>query len=144
MPNPRSRCTYSIVSLSIMLTLLVGAPEALCADEAPKIPSAIDGRAIAEKFCKSCHLIGPGEDGATQVGPPSFPSIANKKGQSAKHIEGVLIQPHTPMPDMHLTNEEILDIIAYLDTLRSGKSTPPAASARPPEQAEIPFPILRR
>ena len=125
MPNPRSRRTYSIVSLSIMLTLLFGAPEALCADETPKIPSAIDGRAIAEKFCKSCHLIGPGEDGATQVGPPSFPSIANKKGQSAKHIEGVLIQPHTPMPDMHLTNEEILDIIAYLDTLRSGKSTPP-------------------
>jgi hypothetical protein len=47
----------------------------------------------------------------------------------------VLVQPHAPMPDMQLTNDEMLDIIAYLDSLRSDKAAPsllpPGVVAKP-------------
>jgi cytochrome c len=95
---------------------------ARAADE--HMPSAEAGRALAEKLCKTCHLIGAEGDGSAQVGPPPFKSIADKPGQTFEHIKKVLIRPHAPMPDMHLTNDEILDLVAYLDSLRDAGSTP--------------------
>jgi hypothetical protein len=72
------------------------------------------------------------------AGIPTFRSIANRPGQSGERIKGILIRPHVPMPDMHLTNEEITDIIAYLETLRTDRSIPPLLAPtlpdRPPKQ----------
>lgn len=89
------------------------------------VPSPEAGHALAEKLCVSCHLV-DGESktlsdagpGTAQVGPPPFKSIADKPGQSFEHIKAVLIKPHAPMPDMQLTNDEIIDIAAYLDSLK--------------------------
>lgn len=69
---------------------------------------------------------------------PAFPplrAIANLPGQTATRIMNVLIKPHVPMPDMQLSRQEMLDIVAYLDTLRTDKSAP---SLLPPKQGGKP------
>jgi cytochrome c len=70
---------------------------------------------------------------AMPAGIPSFRGIANKTGQTGKHIEDVLIKPHQPMPDMQLSRDEIQNIISYLETLRTDKSAPPLL---PPEEQD--------
>ncbi len=97
------------------------------ADDNPKqrVPSPELGLALAEKLCSSCHVTGTdaGAGGTKPVGPPPFVTIANRPEQTAERIKGILIAPHAPMPDLQLTNDEMTDLIAYLDTLR--KIEPP-------------------
>lgn len=102
--------------------LLVSSTAAFAADP-PRPPSPERGKAIAERLCASCHLTGTGK-GTAQAGVPSLPTIANRPEQTAARIRNVLIKPHAPMPDLQLTNEEIADIITFLDTFRDPKSPP--------------------
>lgn len=104
---------------------LLGGLQVARAEDEPKahIPDAAAGKALADKLCKTCHLV-DGDAKTAQVGPPPFNSIANKPGQTFEHIKAILIQPHAPMPDMQLTNDEMTDLTAYLDTLRA-PGTPP-------------------
>lgn len=101
-------------------------------------PSAVKGQEFAEKFCSGCHIVGSEQEGTAPVGPPTFSSIANKPGQTAEKIMRVLVAPHPPMPDMHLTNREMRDLIAYLETLRTDKTAPPLLP--PPEGAKPELP----
>lgn len=132
----RNRGCISLILMSAFtfFWLKAAAPTAFGAEGA-KPPSATEGHQLSEKFCKGCHLIDDQGGGTAQIGPPPFASIANKPGQTAKHIESVLIQPHPPMPDMHLSNQDILNIIAYLETLRRDKTGPPLL---PPKGEGIP------
>lgn len=122
------------VSAFSMLGLLAAVPTAPKAEDL-KLPSAAEGQELSEKLCIGCHVIGTEAEGATPVGPPTFSSIANKPGQTAERIKGALVAPHPPMPDMQLTNDEILDVIAYLETLRTDKAAPPLL---PPSEAAKP------
>ncbi len=88
-------------------------------------PSPENGYALAKRFCNGCHLIDNSTTTTVPAGVPTFPGIANKPGQTGQHIMNVLIQPHPPMPDIHLSTSEIADVVAYLETLRSDKSAPP-------------------
>ena len=121
-------------SIAAMLAVLAGTGLSRAADDKPP-PSAAAGVALAQTLCASCHLVGPATPGTAQVGPPSFAAIANKSGQTAEHIRSILIQPHAPMPDMSLTNDEMLNLLAYFESLRLDKKGPPlvpgGAGARP-------------
>jgi hypothetical protein len=44
------------------------------------------------------------------------------------------------MPDMQLTNDEILDVIAYLETLRTDKAAPPLLPPSEATKPELPDP----
>jgi cytochrome c len=122
--NEKSK--QAIACFSILSYLLVsGTLSTSSMAEEVRRPSAEGGLELAQKFCKACHIV-TAEGGETApVGPPSFPSIANKPEQTAERIIGALVAPHPPMPDMHLTNDEMQDIIAYLDTLRTLEGVPP-------------------
>ena len=102
--------------------------------------SAVEGYELAQKLCKGCHLIDDNDDAVAQVGPPSFASIANRPGQTAERIKGALIQPHPPMPDMHLSNEEMLNIIAYLESLRTNKEAPTLLPPKGSSKPKLPAP----
>ena len=102
--------------------------EARAQDEAG--PSPEKGYELAERLCKNCHLIEENAAAVTPIGVPTFRGIANRPGQSGQHITNVLIQPHRPMPDIHLTSEEIENILSYLETLRADKSLPPLLSPK--------------
>ena len=88
-------------------------------------PSATRGRELAVRLCSNCHVVSGAATAAVPEGSGTFRGIANSPGQSAERISNVLILPHLPMPDHQLTREEIQDILAYLETLRTNPEVPP-------------------
>ncbi len=91
--------------------------------------SAQQGASLADRFCSNCHLVDDKARNPVPVGIPTFLGIANKPGQTGTHIIGVLMAPHSPMPNINLTREEIGDIIAYLQTFRADPALPPLLPA---------------
>ena len=77
------------------------------------------GQVLAEKLCISCHIVGSQATSATvPADVPTFVAIANKPDQSAESIAGRIVVPHPPMPQIHLTRNEIADLAAYILSLR--------------------------
>ena len=120
----RVRYKCCAVAIFIALSLISAAPRNACAED-PVEPSPEKGEALAQRLCSGCHLIEDKASSAMPVGIPTFRAIANRPGQTGQHIMGVLMQPHPPMPDIHLSREEIQNIVSYLETLRTDKSIPP-------------------
>jgi mono/diheme cytochrome c family protein len=87
----------------------------------PKVGDPENGLKIARALCAACHLIGEPPNSTTAADVPSFPSIADRPNQSTERLSNWLIEPHTPMPNLHLTRKEIRDLAAYILTLRSAK-----------------------
>ena len=135
-----SGCVRLICLLSFAFAMLGTALLSAFSAEVAKPPSAVEGHELARKLCKGCHLIDDNDGAVAQVGPPSFASIANKPGQTADRIKGALIQPHPPMPDMHLSNEEMLNIIAYLESLRTNKEAPTLLPPKDLGKPKLPTP----
>lgn len=77
------------------------------------------GRALARRFCGSCHLVSPAQRGPVPDGVPTFMAIAARPGLDAKAIEAALIQPpHPLMPDPPLDNRQREDVAAYILSLK--------------------------
>jgi mono/diheme cytochrome c family protein len=75
------------------------------------------GRDIADRWCAACHMVAPDQPQAL-ADVPTFMQIASAVEDDFDVLEGFLIDPHPPMPDMSLTRQEIRDLIAYFATLR--------------------------
>lgn len=116
------RWVWAFVTVVLAST---GASLAQTADAPQSPPNAPRGKAIAERWCVSCHVIASDSDATVPAGVPTFRGIANRGGQTAANIRRILMKPHVPMPDMQLTRGEMDDLIAYMDTLRDKKSGPP-------------------
>lgn len=84
------------------------------------------GAVIAKRWCASCHVVSS-EQTTAVADAPSFLDIA-KRRPDKKHIGNFLIDPHPPMPDMHLSRREIDDITSYIRSLDP--------SPQPPEQKD--------
>ena len=102
----------TIASLYFVLILLAGLPASALAQG-----NAEAGGEIARRWCANCHLVSP-DQSAVVADVPSFPSIAQRTDSEIEALEGFLIDPHPPMPDMSLTREEIRDLLAYIRSLR--------------------------
>jgi mono/diheme cytochrome c family protein len=100
-----------LFGLSALALIPVITPEAFARGDATR------GRAIAERWCASCHLVGPGQSQAASD-PPSFASIAQRNPSEIDALAGFLADPHPPMPKLSLSREEIRDLLAYIATLR--------------------------
>ena len=83
------------------------------------------GHELARTLCSSCHVIDDSSLSPVPVGIPTFRAIANQAGQTGQRIWDVLIKPHTPMPEIQLSNDEVLNILAYLETLRTNDAVMP-------------------
>ena len=77
---------------------------------------AIAGRAIAERWCVGCHLI----DGAVETSDAAVPlaALARRPRYESNALAAFLTVPHGGMPDLSLTQREIADLIAFVETLR--------------------------
>jgi mono/diheme cytochrome c family protein len=84
-----------------------------------KTPDIKNGLVIARALCSTCHLIGEPPNSSMPADVPSFPSIASRPGQSLERLSNWLIEPHPPMPNVHLTRKEIRDLSGYILSLRS-------------------------
>ena len=76
------------------------------------------GKVIAEGWCAACH-IASAEQTSSMKGAPSFPDIANKAQSDYAVLEGIIADPHPPMLNFNLTREQIHDLLAYIDSLRT-------------------------
>ena len=85
---------------------------------------AFSGKQIAERWCSTCHMVGPKQESAAAVGTPSFMAISKKYGDSVDMLSGFLADPHPPMPSLSLTRQEINDLIAYIGSLDKGEAKP--------------------
>jgi len=77
--------------------------------------SAQTGAALAQRWCSACHLTSNNASGPDTA--PPFATIAARHGQDREWLHAWLVRPHPPMPDLHLTRQEIDDITAYLESL---------------------------
>ncbi len=73
------------------------------------------GATIAKRWCASCHVVSQ-EQTFASADAPSFADIAQRR-IDRKKIANFLINPHPPMPDMHLSRKEIDDIVSYIRSL---------------------------
>lgn len=95
--------------VSILVALAGIAAGAAHAGDAQK------GGVIARRWCASCHVVA--KDQTTAVADaPSFHDIALRR-TDRKQIANFLVDPHPPMPDMHLSRKEIDDIVSYIRSL---------------------------
>jgi mono/diheme cytochrome c family protein len=77
------------------------------------------GRALAERLCSACHIVGTEHAGSSRLADvPSFAAIANRSGQTAEAIAGRILMPHPQMPTVQLTRTEIADLASYIMSLR--------------------------
>lgn len=91
----------------------------------PLQPDPAKGYKLADRLCRSCHLVDGPAAISVPAGVPSLRSLANQPGQTGQRIRNALVRPAHPMPDMALSIQEIADLIAYLDELRTDKTAPP-------------------
>lgn len=134
MRRNRNSLKVSIAALAACMIWVLPAQ----AQEKPN-PTPEKGQALASKLCANCHVMPGTNPAAIPASVPTFRAIANKPGQTGDHIAQVLMQPHAPMPDLQMTREEILDVLAYLESLRTDPAVKPIA---PP--ADIAPPLVPR
>ena len=77
------------------------------------------GRALAESWCASCHVIGEAGQSSASDAAPTFASIANRPDATADGLRAFLSEPHADaMKGIVLPRLEIDDLVAYIMSLR--------------------------
>ena len=99
----------AMAAVAVATCLLAAAAGARAAD--PQ-----EGYRLAQQWCTTCHIVAPNEAGSDAARP--FESIANDPNFTDDGIRAWLIDPHPPMPNLHLSSAEIDRIVAYLQSLR--------------------------
>jgi mono/diheme cytochrome c family protein len=93
---------------------------ALVVSATPLSPAAAGdaqaGKALAQSWCKSCHVVGPRDSGTDAV--PSFAAIRSDPMLTPEHLRTFLANPRHPMPNPQLANTEIEDLVAYIQNLK--------------------------
>ena len=101
----------------MMRTLALACIAALLLGLSAEARDAKNGQVIAERWCSQCHVVSsnqttPASDIAT------FSEIAKRFANDESALAALLSDAHPPMPDMNLTREEIVDLIAFIGSLR--------------------------
>jgi len=102
---------YEAVIVIAMVFCLILPPSA-AAFESPA-----NGRALAEQWCSSCHLVTPEQTRASADAPP-FMSIAKRSDVELGRLASFLIDPHPKMPNFSLSRQQISDLVAYIRSLK--------------------------
>jgi mono/diheme cytochrome c family protein len=75
---------------------------------------AAQGKATAQRWCNTCHVVEPGGRGSDMA--PAFVTIARARDDA--NLRGFLTRPHPPMPRFELSRPDIDDLVAYFASLR--------------------------
>ncbi len=76
------------------------------------------GGTIAERWCSSCHVVGPMQKSAPNDQAPPFASIARTPNFDDGRLALLLLSPHPNMPKLTLNRFEIADLAEYIRTLK--------------------------
>jgi mono/diheme cytochrome c family protein len=75
------------------------------------------GETLVQRWCSSCHLVGPQQQGSTTEATP-FTVVAKRTDFDASKLAFFLLDPHPKMPNMQLSRTEAADIAAYIASLK--------------------------
>ena len=109
--NVRAR---RMAALALPLLAALASRPAAAADD---IGDPVAGRRLAQTWCANCHVF-PGSTQATVTGAPSFSAVAADKAMTPLALRAFLLTPHDRMPDLHLSNNEMDDLIAFVLSFR--------------------------
>lgn len=73
-----------------------------------------DGRAIAQRWCATCHAMG---DVTASDAAPSFQTLARIRDDAAL-ARWMSAPPHGQMPDPGLSREQVDALVAWIASLR--------------------------
>jgi mono/diheme cytochrome c family protein len=77
------------------------------------------GKALALGTCSTCHVVSPDQASPKEfTNAPDFQSIANTRGMSDVALREFLYGAHPTMPNMHLSESQGEDVIAFILQLR--------------------------
>ena len=77
------------------------------------------GHAFAREACNACHVVEFEQRAFRRfVIGPAFREIANTRGMTATALQVFLTSSHPKMPNLTLTPEEKVDVVAYILSLR--------------------------
>jgi mono/diheme cytochrome c family protein len=107
-PNSSNRRRGLWAAASLLAAVLSLSPA-----RADDFGDPIAGRQVAEAWCANCHAF-PGSTHATVTGAPSFPAVAENKAMTRLALRAFLQTTHDRMPDLHLSNNEMDDLIAFI------------------------------
>jgi len=77
----------------------------------------VEGHKLATAWCSNCHTL-PDSKQAMATGAPSFSAIAGNRNITPLSLRVFLQTPHPPMPDLHLSNPEMDDLVSYIQSTR--------------------------
>ena len=76
------------------------------------------GKAIAQRWCVSCHIVERGQKSPTTDQAPPFASLAQRPDFTADRLAFLLLKPHPNMPQLALSRTEVADLADYILTLK--------------------------
>ena len=85
---------------------------------AQELGSPARGERVAETICAECHAIQKGATRSANANAPAFQTLAKTPGMTAMAFRVWLRSSHKEMPNIILKNEEVDDVIAYVQTLK--------------------------
>ena len=109
----RYRLVAETVGLGAFLLTAAARPSV-----AQEVGDAAAGRRLAETWCSNCHVVTPTAERATSNGVPTFTGIAQLPSTTPMALNVFFQTPHSRMPDLHLSRQEIADLTAYILSLR--------------------------
>lgn len=104
------------IAAPLLVASLLAAP--LGSVTAQNIGDVTAGGKLAETSCSSCHVVDPMAQRGCSNGAPTFAAIARMNSTTHLSLRVFLQTPHSRMPDLHLSRDEIDDLAAYILSLR--------------------------
>jgi mono/diheme cytochrome c family protein len=83
-----------------------------------ELGSAQRGQRVAETICAECHAIQKGATRSVNANAPAFQTLAKTPGMTEMAFRVWLRSSHKEMPNIMLENEEVDDVIAYIQSLK--------------------------
>ena len=105
--------------MRIILLAAILALSAYAANAQDVPGNAEAGREYAREVCSPCHAVTAGQAAQRTIAiGPDFQTIANTSGMTAMALRAFLQTPHPKMPNLILTPEQSVDVIAFVLSLR--------------------------
>jgi mono/diheme cytochrome c family protein len=77
------------------------------------------GAAYAEQVCSPCHAVRPRQRHSPLPQAPSFQSIADTPGMTELALTVFMQSSHPTMPNVMLEQDELRNVIAYVQSLKT-------------------------
>ena len=83
----------------------------------------LKGAKLAQSVCAQCHAVRNGQLRSPNPMAPSFPNLAKWPGMTDTALRAWLQSSHAAMPNIILDDGERNNVIAYILSLKAGRST---------------------